>query len=365
MAQAAIRPALRVGPGSRRFPRTRYQGSKRKLAEAIVHLLGNLPLTTVLDAFGGTGAVAHAFKRAGKQVTYNDVLAFNHQIGLALIENDSVTLPADVIDSIGLEKPDVVYDDLIERSFDGIYFTAEENRWLDVAVRNVLRLTCRLERAVAWFALFQSAMVKRPYNLFHRRNLYMRIADVKRSFGNKTTWDRGFGECFRNFALEVNSALLDSKGKCRAICRDALTVEPGYDLVYIDTPYIKRSGVGVDYREFYHFLEGMVHYDKWPTMIDYDSKHRRLIRRRNPWTDPGRCHDLFRQLFDRFRDSVLVVSYRSDGIPSIDELAGMLREVKRHVQVIDGPKYQYALSTNRRSREVLMIAQNETPSIFL
>ncbi|MFQ5413411.1 MAG: hypothetical protein ACE5E6_03035, partial [Phycisphaerae bacterium] len=40
-----------------RFPRTRYQGSKRKLAAAIVARLSDLAYRTVLDAFGGTGAV--------------------------------------------------------------------------------------------------------------------------------------------------------------------------------------------------------------------------------------------------------------------------------------------------------------------
>ena len=59
--------------------------------------------------------------------------------------------------------------------------------------------------------------------------------------------------------------------------------------------------------------------------------------------------------FEMFRDSILVVSYRSDGVPTVDRLAGMLRDVKRHVRVIDGPPYQYALSTNRRTREVLLI----------
>ena len=58
-----------------RFPRTRYQGSKRKLAATIVEQLRDLEFTTVLDAFGGTGAVSHAFKAIGKHVTYNDVLA--------------------------------------------------------------------------------------------------------------------------------------------------------------------------------------------------------------------------------------------------------------------------------------------------
>ncbi|MEK7730326.1 MAG: DNA methyltransferase, partial [Planctomycetota bacterium] len=209
-----------------------------------------------------------------------------------------------------------------------------------------------------WFALFQSAMAKRPYNLFHRSNLYMRTADVTRSFGNKATWDRSFQEHFRRFAHEANAAVIDGGGDCHAIYGDALEVGPGFDLVYIDTPYINRAGVGVDYQQFYHFLEGLVRYEEWPALIDDRFKHRPLARVDQPWFDPRRCREMFRKLFARYRSSILVVSYRSDGIPSIDELAIMLRNVKQRVRVIDGPLYQYALSTNSRSREVLLIGQD-------
>jgi len=344
--------------GIPRFPATRYQGSKRKLAATIVEQLGDLEFATVLDAFGGTGAVAYALKQLGKHVTYNDILAFNHQIGLALIENDSVRLSDEEIETIGLRREGVAYGDFIERTFAGIYFTDEENRWLDIAVGNIRRIEDRYRRAIAWFALFQSAMAKRPYNLFHRSNLYMRTADVTRSFGNKTTWDRGFQELFRRFAREANAAVTDSGDVCRAICCDAIEVEPGFDLVYIDTPYINRAGVGVDYRRFYHFLEGLVRYEDWHALIDHRFKHRPLARVNQPWSDPGRCTEMFRGLFARHRGSILVVSYRSDGIPSVDELATVLSEFKRQVRIIDGPLYHYALSTNLRNREVLLIGRD-------
>lgn len=349
--------ALAVVPPIR-FPATRYQGSKRKLAATIVEQLGDLEFTTVLDAFGGTGAVAYALKQLGKHVMYNDILAFNHQIGLALIENDSIQLDDEEIETIGLRRDGVSYCDFIERTFEGVYYTDEENRWLDIAVGNIRRVENRYRRALAWFALFQSAMAKRPYNLFHRSNLYMRTADVTRSFGNKATWDRGFQEHFRRFAYEANAAVIDGGGGCRAICRDALDVEPAFDLVYLDTPYINRAGVGVDYHQFYHFLEGMVRYEEWPALIDERFKHRPLARVNQPWSDPRLCGEMFRNLFARYRHSILIVSYRSDGIPSIDELAIMLRNVKQHIRVIDGPVYQYALSTNLRSREVLLIGQD-------
>ena len=69
-----------------RFPSTRYQGSKAKLAEWIWEKISDLDFTTCLDAFGGTGAVSYRLKQAGKKVTYNDLLHFNYYFGLSLIE---------------------------------------------------------------------------------------------------------------------------------------------------------------------------------------------------------------------------------------------------------------------------------------
>jgi adenine-specific DNA-methyltransferase len=337
------------------FPCTRYQGSKRKLAAAIVKELSELDFHTVLDAFGGTGAVAHAFKRAGKAVTYNDVLSFNHQIGLALIENDQVRLDPEKAAGLGVPGDGVAYDDFIERTFHGVYFTDDENRWLDRAVVNIGSIHDRYARAMAWFAVFQAAMAKRPYNLFHRRNLYMRTAPVRRGFGNKTTWDRGFEEHVRRYVQEANAAIIDAGGSCRATCNDVMLIDSSFDLVYVDTPYINRRGVGVDYRDFYHFLEGLVRYAEWPANIDEASKHRRLLRIENGWTEATRIHGLFNDLFEKFCDSILAVSYRSDGIPTIDELAAAMKRFKRRVRVVELGSYQYVLSTNRRSREVLII----------
>jgi len=339
------------------FPTTRYQGSKRKLAHSIVRALSDLDFTTALDAFGGTGAIAHALKLAGKHVTYNDALAFNHQIGLALIENDGVQLEESDLQTVGLRQAEIDYDDFVERTFDDVYFTREENRWLDVAAQNIARVTDVYKRAMLFFCLFQSAASKRPYNLFHRKNLYMRTANVDRSFGNKTTWERPFREHFARFAREANRAIIDGSGTCRATCRDAMTIADPFDLIYIDPPYVSSTGVGVDYHHFYHFLEGIVRYEDWPALIDETSKHKRLNQQDNPWCDPARNTEMFRALFARFRESILVVSYRSDGTPTIDALRKMLEEVKKTVRVIEGETYQYALSTNRRSREVLLIAE--------
>lgn len=163
------------------FPSTRYQGSKRRLLDWLWYNISDLAFDTVLDVFGGTGAVSYLFKQKNKQVTYNDHLVFNWMIGLALIENTYVQLPPASIETVLTAHPNITYPDLIQRSFEGIYFTDEENAWLDRVVYNIDHLLKdTFEQALARFALFQACIIKRPYNLFHRANLYIRQAEVER-----------------------------------------------------------------------------------------------------------------------------------------------------------------------------------------
>jgi adenine-specific DNA-methyltransferase len=338
-------------------PSTRYQGSKLKLLPRLAEHFASLEFHTALDAFSGTGVVSYLLKSLGKAVTANDCLRFNATIAAALIENSHVCLSDADVTRLLHRDPAFAYDDFIARTFRGIYFTAAENRWLDVVCQNIPRLPGRHRRALASYTLFQSCIIKRPYNLFHRKNLYMRTARVRRSFGNKTTWDAPFEHHFRRFAAEVNAAVFDSGVPCRAVCHDAVEVPGRYDLVYIDPPYLNRKGIGVDYFDFYHFLEGMTDYASWNERIDYRRKHRPLRGSRSPWANARCIHEAFARLFERFADSILVVSYRSDGIPSTEELVGLLRRVKRRVTCVRHGSYQYALSTNSRSAEILLIGR--------
>ncbi len=312
---------------------------------------------TCLDAFGGTGSIAYLFKSQGKKVTYNDHLHFNAISATALIENRATRLSDQDIEFATQRHSAVLYDDLIERTFAEIYFLPDENRWLDVACQNIARMQDKYKCALAYHALFQSCITKRPYNLFHRKNLYMRTADVRRGFGNKATWDKPFDRHFRRFVEEANNSVFDSGVPCRAICQDALAVPGRFDLVYIDTPYLNSKGVGVDYLQFYHFLEGIADYKDWADRIDYRKKHRPLKGEKSPWSDPKRVVSAFEALFERYAESILVVSYRSDGIPSEDVLVKLMKRFKGRVRVTRQKEYKYVLSTNGNSKEVLLIAQ--------
>ena len=340
---------------SHKFPSTRYQGSKSKFVDWIWHEISHLQFHSVLDAFGGTGSVAYKFKDNGKSVTYNDILPFNAIIGKAIIENCSTRLSDSDIDYIISEHPGISYPTFIADNFKDIYYTDEENLWLDIVQHNISTLDNEYKKASAWFALFQACIIKRPYNLFHRKNLYVRLMNVERSFGNKKTWDTPFEKHFRTFVTEANQAVFDSGESCSVLNMDAQYIPNKYDLVYIDTPYLNEKGIGVDYADFYHFLNGLVSYRGWEEMIDFQSKHHRLKRKYSIWNDKDQILIGFKNLIRNYADSILVFSYRSNGIPSINSLLSLLDSEGRQNEVRYSCEIKYALSATK-SQEVLIIS---------
>lgn len=341
------------------FPSTRYQGSKAKFVDWIWHEIANIPFHTALDAFGGTGSVAYKLKDEGKSVTYNDILPFNAIIGKAIIENSSTILEDSEVDDILTEHPNIEYPTFISDNFKDIYYTDEENHWLDVVRYNISQISNVYKQAIAWFALFQSCIIKRPYNLFHRKNLYVRLMDVERSFGNKKTWDTPFDKHFRTFVKEANNSIFDNGIECNVLNLDALSLNKHFDLVYIDTPYLNDKGVGVDYADFYHFLNGLVDYDNWQNRIDYNSKHLRLKRGYSIWNDKDAICSGFENLIKTFEKSILVFSYRSNGIPSIESIISLLDKYGRRNETRYSRDIKYALS-EVKSKEVLIISYPES-----
>jgi adenine-specific DNA-methyltransferase len=337
------------------FPSTRYQGSKAKLVDWIWEQIAGLDFVTCLDAFGGTGVVAHCLKQAGKQVTYNDFLLFNYYFGVALIENNDVRLSPQEVEWILQSHSEIEYPRFVQDNFSDIYYIDEENAWIDRIVTNIRHLTDPYKFAIAFFALCQACIIKRPFNLFHRKNLYIRLAEVERSFGNKTTWDRSFDEWFRIFVLEANRAVFDNGQQNISMNYDALEVPGEYDLVYVDTPYISNRGAAVDYQSFYHFLEGLASYTEWAQRIDLRSKHLRLKPQPSEWTNKEQIHSAFDRLFRRYQTSIIVVSYRSDGIPSESQLVSLLKRYKSQVSAQQFGHYKYVLSNNPESKEILLI----------
>ncbi len=338
-----------------RFPQTRYQGSKYKLVEWIWDCVKLLNFETVGDLFGGTGAVSYMFKLKDKSVIFNDIQAFCYYTGIALIENSSVYI--EETDLVNVFSESVVLENTIQKLFKNVYYTDEENKFIDNYISNLKSVYShdKYKYAVLLWCLFQACIIKRPFNLFHRKNLYMRTNNVPRSFGNKTTWDRPFELYITKFADEINEAIFSNDKYCKAIQSDAMDVDYDFDLVYIDTPYIAVNGSSVDYRDFYHFLEGLCIYEEWEKEIDFSKKHKPLKSLSNPWNDKDKITEAFRDLIQKFKKSHLVISYRSDGTPAIETIVKLVSTVKKKVFVYSFGEYKYVLSTNGNSQEMLIV----------
>lgn len=341
------------------YPSTRYTGSKLRFLDWIWQHVKDLKFDSALDAFGGTASVSLLFKRQGKRVLYNDLLKFNQIIGKAIIENNSVIVTDDDVEMV-LKANSNTYPDLIQRHYKGIFFLNHENAWLDRVVCNIRTLRDTYKRSILLAALFQACLAKRPFNLFHRANLYLRTSRVKRTFGNKTTWERPFEELLRRYVAEYNKAIFSNGKKNRVIGGfDALSVPNGVDLVYLDPPYFRSdSSHGTDYLAFYHFLEGLADYTKWEKRIHQNgSSYPKLsgnedIKR---FCKKAEISQTFQSLIERFQDNIVVLSYQSCGEPTKSEIIEMFRSVGKKVKVYDKP-HRYVLSSEQKS-ELLFVAE--------
>jgi hypothetical protein len=94
------------------FPAPQYLGAKHTHL-AWINKFIPIRVTTALDAFAGSQSMAFLFKQLGFKTITNDFLNFNHQIGLALIENNNIQLSNDNINllfSPAINKTDFQLD---------------------------------------------------------------------------------------------------------------------------------------------------------------------------------------------------------------------------------------------------------------
>ncbi len=345
------------------FPTTRYQGSKRRLLPWFYKIFKDITFESVLDGCGGSASVSYLFKLMGKEVHYNDILLSNYQTGLALIENNDVVLSSNDVEFI-LAKNDSQIPTFIKDTFDGIYYYPDENIWLDMVVNNIGKLSniysgdiLVKKRALAYNALFQACLTKRPYNLFHRKNLYMREANVPRSFGNKKTWDTPFPNLFSRFVLETSSKVFSNNKENRATCDDLMMLKNNnYDLVYLDPPYQRPSdNHPQDYYSLYHFLEGLVNYDNWSSKINSSKIHKPLIKQASLF-DSLNPSERFDHILKAFQESIIVISYGDPGKPTVAELKSILSKYKKNVECFD-VEFSYKLNKKNGNnlREVILV----------
>ena len=313
------------------FPPTKYMGSKRALLPFILASISYLRFDRILDAFSGSGCVAYELKRLGYAVHTNDFLRFPFHVARATVENNGTLLDSE--DLVFLLRRNRNTAHFIQETFRALYFSETDNAFLDNLCTNIGRLRSPLKRSLALAAVCRAAMRKRPRGIF--------------TFTGRRGWDGradlrlSMEQQFLRAVGELNAAVFSN---CRAnlsFRKDVFDVEPqGYGAVYLDPPYISRHS-DCDYTRRYHFLEGLCTYWKGVELLP-NTKTKKIRSYPTDFARKSAASQTFRSLFNHFKDSTLIVSYSSNGLPARDEMIELLLSVKRTVNVYEyGHRYSH------------------------
>lgn len=319
------------------YPELRYMGSKRRLLPWIHDVLAPLEFDTVLDPFVGSGCVSYLMKAMGKRVVATDFLNFPATLAKATIQNNTHQLDGPAIKRL-LRPLRRKSPGFVERTFEGVFYTLDDLRFIDRVSLNAMRLPNEYHQCLARAALIRSCLKRQPRGVFTVSGNLSRYDDGRRDL--RLSIEEHFLE-----QIEVFNAVVFSNGKrnyarqndvfsCRA---DAV------DLVYLDPPYVPRSDDNC-YIKRYHFLEGLSCY--WRGLeIDKTTKVKKIPKRFTPFSYRRTAIEAFDRLFHRFRNQSIVLSYSSNGFPDLDVLTELMSRYKKKVTVHKKP-HRYHFGTH-------------------
>ena len=315
-------------------------GSKHRLLPWLRPILSDLPFEVALDAFSGSGCVSYLLKTMGKRVTSNDFLRFPATIAKATVENGAVVLDPSDVDSIVAPAPG--RDRFIERTFRGIFFRPTDLRFLDHAWANLRLMHDPYRKALVLAALIRACAKRQPRGVFTVAGDPDRYKDGRRDV--RLSIEQHFLEQVEVF----NACVFDNGRRNVALNRDAFAVDPrGFDLVYLDPPYVPRADDNC-YVKRYHFLEGLACY--WEGLpVLRQTKVRKIAKPFTPFSYRRTAMAAFDGLFERFRRSILVLSYSSNGFPDLDVLVASMKRHKPRVEVHERA-HRYHFGTHDRVR---------------
>lgn len=311
------------------------------------------PGRKILDAYAGSGLVTYALTSKGYEVSASDQL-LSSLITVQAMSGESRDLePSELSDALAYASAEVSGTDL-SSMYSGIFFPQEELVWLDRMAQFIQNLPNEA-RPRAYWALFQSALAKRPYNLFHRANLDMRTRDVSRSFGNKATWEKPFPAHFAKFLSEASTHALNSS-KVETFHGDPLNIEEkNFDMIYLDPPYINEKGQATPYIDYYGFLDLLID-PQLINRVNQKKANKPIEPLVGGWNNPSKALETLEKLMLKFPSSSIALSYRSDGQPSMKTLSELMNSHRGKITAYTKP-LKYALSVKADAEEILIVAE--------
>ena len=309
------------------FPQIRFMGSKYRLLPWLHSVLSDLSFDSTADAFSGSSCVGYLCKAMGKRVASNDFLNLGTTLARALIENPGKKLAPDNLER--LLEIDPAHEHFIEQTFQGIFFTPQDLRFLDQVCWNINKLADPYEQAIARAALMRSCVKRQP------RGVFTIAGDPEHYKDGRRDLKLNLHEHFLEQVEVYNGAAFDNGQRNSAHCGsvfDWQQPEP-VDLVYLDPPYVPRADDNC-YMKRYHFLEGLSCYWQGKTLMP-ETRVKKIAKPFTPFSYRKDAIDAFDRMFRQFADSILVLSYSSNGYPDLAVLRRLMRKYKPHVEVFE------------------------------
>ena len=320
------------------YPPTRFMGSKSKLLSEIWSVASQFKANSVVDLFSGSGIVGYMFKTQGKAVVSNDYMAMSATFTKAMVENSSVTLPLEEAGELLVSHRES--DHFVASTFKDLYYTDEENDLIDTLRTNIAAIKDQYKHAIAMTALIRACIKKRPRGIFTYTG--QRYNDGRKDL------QKTLSQQFLEAVEAVNKAVFDNGQINRSNQGDAidLRVEQA-DLVYIDPPYYSPLSDN-EYVRRYHFVEGLAR-DWKGVEIQQHTQTKKFKSYPTPFATRKGAADAFAHLFKRFANSILIVSYSSNSLPTQDEMVTIMAKYKEHVEVIP-VNYKYSFGNQGEAK---------------
>ena len=320
-----------------RFPVTRYMGSKRKLLNEIWNVSKRFEFESVLDLFSGSGVVSYMYKAHGKKVISNDYMSMGAVMAKALIENNHVVLSQSDIEDLLSDTEEI--DTFVQDTFQNIYFTDDDNAFIDLMRANIKRMDDEYKRAIAMEALIRACTKKRP------RGIFTYVGD--RYNDGRRDLQKSFKEQFLDAVELINAAVFDNDKNNEVYNENSMKLLVDADLVYIDPPYYTPKSDN-EYVRRYHFVEGLAR-DWQGVDIQYETKTKKFKSYPTPFSTKDGAADAFDRIFERYSNSILIVSYSSNSLPNMDDMITMMKRHKENVEVVP-IDYRYSFGTRNNTK---------------
>lgn len=320
------------------YPSTRFMGSKSKLLTEIWAVASQFQFDTVIDLFSGSGIVGYMFKAQGKTVISNDYMAMAATFSKAMIENKTITLPLEEAQKLLVAHKES--DHFVADTFKDLYYTDEENELIDTLRLNIATLRDPYKHAIAMAALIRACTKKRPRGIFTYTG--QRYNDGRKDL------QKSLAQQFLEAVTAVNKAVFDNGKNNFSKYGDAMELRvESADLVYIDPPYYSPLSDN-EYVRRYHFVEGLAR-DWKGVEIQEHTQTKKFKSYPTPFSTRKGASDAFDRLFKKFANSILLVSYSSNSLPTQDEMVAIMAKYKKHVEVIP-VDYKYSFGNQNHAK---------------